>query len=118
AGNRKSNGLEFSRRFRCGAKPRVRIYSLVVLFRRCDGMGNAARAQSRDVVRLRAWIALHFVLFLAIGLLGVGVRRAIALPPGGHFGDQEQWIICAAAAGIMLVIMGIAATSARHVCSG
>ena len=68
-----------------------------------------------DVVRLRAWIALHFALFLGIGVLGVGVRRAIALPPGGHFSDQEQWIICAAAAGMILVIMGIAATSERHV---
>src|SRR5947207_99881 len=72
----------------------------------------------RDVVRLPAWIALHFALFLGIGVLGVGVRRAIALAPGGHFSDQEQWIICAAAAGIILVIMGIAATSERHVRSG
>src|SRR5260370_37296101 len=71
-----------------------------------------------DVVRLRAWIALHFALFLGIGVLGAGVRRAIALPPGGHFSDQEQWIICAAAAGIILVIMGIAATSERHVGPG
>ena len=68
-----------------------------------------------DVVRLRAWIALHFALFLGIGVLGVGVRRAIALPPGGHFSDQEQWIICVAVVGMILVIMGIAATSERHV---
>ncbi len=68
----------------------------------------------RDVVRLRAWIALHFALFLGIGVLGVGARRAIALPPGGHFSDHEQWIICAATAGMILVIMGIAATSERH----
>jgi low temperature requirement protein LtrA len=71
-----------------------------------------------DVVRLRAWIALHFALFLGIGVLGVGVRRAIALPAGGHFSDPDQWIICAAAAGIILVIMGIAATSERHMRSG
>ena len=67
-----------------------------------DGaMGWEARhvRSHRDVVRLRAWIALHFALFLGIGVLGVGVRRAIALAPGGHFSDQEQWIICAAAAG-------------------
>jgi low temperature requirement protein LtrA len=86
-----------------------------------DGaMGWEARhvRSHRDVVRLRAWIALHFALFLGIGVLGVGVRRAIALAPGGHFGDQEQWIICAAAAGIILVIMGIAASSERHVRSG
>jgi hypothetical protein len=70
------------------------------------------------VVRLRAWIALHFALFLGIGVLGVGVHRAIALSAGGHFNAQEQWIICAAAAGIILVIMGIAATSERHVRSG
>src|SRR5437660_11574714 len=55
---------------------------------------------------------------LGIGVLGVGVRRAIALPPGGYFRDQERWIVCAAAAGIILVIMGIAATSERHVRSG
>ena len=55
-----------------------------------DGaMGWEARhvRSHRDVVRLRAWIALHFALFLGIGVLGVGVRRAIALPPGGHFSD-------------------------------
>ena len=68
----------------------------------------------KDVVRLRSWIALHFALFLGIAILGVGVRRAIALPPGGYFGPNEQWIICAATAGVILVIMGIAATSERH----
>jgi low temperature requirement protein LtrA len=68
----------------------------------------------KDVVRLRAWIALHFALFLGIGVLGVGARHAIALPPGGHFGTEEQWIICSATSGIILVIMGIAATSERH----
>jgi len=68
----------------------------------------------RDVVRLRGWIALHFALFLGISVLGVGVRRAIALRPGGHFGPEEQWIICSATAGIIFVIMGIAATSERH----
>jgi low temperature requirement protein LtrA len=67
-----------------------------------------------DVVRLRIWIVLHFALFLGIGVLGVGVRRAIALPAGAHFGADEQWIICLATAGILLVIMGIAATSERH----
>jgi low temperature requirement protein LtrA len=68
----------------------------------------------KDVVRLRAWIAFHFALFLGIGILGVGARHAIALPPGGHFGAEEQWIICSATAGIILVIMGIAATSEQH----
>src|SRR5438874_12418176 len=86
-----------------------------------DGaMGWEARhvRSHRDVVRLRAWIALHFALFLGIGVLGVGARRAIALPPGGHFSDHEQWIICAATAGMILVIMGIAATSERHCRAG
>ena len=68
----------------------------------------------KDVVRLRVWIALHFALFLGIGILGVGARHAIALPPRGHFGSEEQWIICSATAGIVLVIMGIAATSEGH----
>lgn len=69
----------------------------------------------KDVMRLRSWIAFHFALFLGISILGVGARRAIALPPGGHFGAEEQWIICSATAGIILVIMGIAATSEHHV---
>jgi low temperature requirement protein LtrA len=82
-----------------------------------DGaMGWEARhvRSHKDVVRLRTWIALHFVLFLGTGMLGVGVRRAIALPPGGHFSSQEQSIICVATACIILVIMGIAATSEQH----
>ena len=86
-----------------------------------DGaMGWEARhvRSHRDVVRLRAWIVLHLALFLGIGVLGVSVRRAIAVAPGGHFSDQEQWIMCATAAGIILVIMGIAATSERHVRPG
>jgi low temperature requirement protein LtrA len=86
-----------------------------------DGaMGWEARhvRSHRDVVRLRAWIALHFALFLGIGVLGIGVRRAIALAPGAHFSDQEQWIMCATAAGIILAIMGIAATSEWHVRAG
>jgi low temperature requirement protein LtrA len=86
-----------------------------------DGaMGWEARhvRSHRDVLRLRAWIALHFALFLGIGVLGVGVRRAIALAPGTHLGAQEQWIMCATAAGIILAIMGIAATSERHVRAG
>jgi low temperature requirement protein LtrA len=69
---------------------------------------------NKDVVRLRIWIALHFLLFLGIGSLGVGVRRSIVLRPGGHFGPEEQWMICSATAGIVVVIMGIAATSERH----
>jgi len=69
---------------------------------------------TRDVIQLRVWIALHFLLFLGIGVLGVGARRGIALPPGGHFDVTEQSLICLATAGIVLVIMGIAATSERH----
>src|SRR5262249_17598238 len=53
-------------------------------------------------------------LFLGIGVLGVGLRRAIALPPGGHFSAQEQSIICATTACIILVLLGIAATSEQH----
>src|SRR5947207_4126838 len=68
----------------------------------------------RDVALLRIWIALHFALFVGIGLLGVAVRRAIALPSGGHFSTAEQWITCSATAGIICVIVGLAATSARH----
>src|SRR4030095_984715 len=55
------------------------------------------------------------VLFLGIGVLGVGARRGIALPPGEHFSATEQWVICSAASAILLVIMGIATTSQREV---
>jgi hypothetical protein len=55
------------------------------------------------------------LLFLGIGILGVGARHGVALPPGGSFGATEQWLICFTGAGIMLVIMGIAATSERHI---
>jgi low temperature requirement protein LtrA len=70
---------------------------------------------NKHVVQLRIWIALHFLLFLGIGVLGVGARHGIALPPGGSFAATEQWLICFAGAGTMVVIMGIAATSERHV---
>jgi len=70
---------------------------------------------NKHVVQLRIWIALHFLLFLGIGILGVGARHGIALPPGGSFGATEQWLICFAGAGTMVVIMGIAATSERHI---
>jgi low temperature requirement protein LtrA len=82
-----------------------------------DGaMGSETRQvrSHKDVVRLRSWIALHFALFLGIGILGVGVRRAITLLSGGSLGLGERWIICAATAGVILAIMGIAATSERH----
>src|SRR6266566_2633894 len=69
---------------------------------------------NKHVVQLRIWIALHFLLFLDIGVLGVGARHGIALPPGGSFGATDQWLICFAAAGAILAIMGIAATSERH----
>src|SRR5262249_40989165 len=69
---------------------------------------------NKDVERLRIWIALHYLLFLGIGTLGIGARRAIALPAGGRFKSCEQLIICSATAGIMLVIMGIAATAEHH----
>jgi hypothetical protein len=69
---------------------------------------------NKQVVQLRIWIALHFLLFLGIGTLGVGARHGIALPSGGSFGATEQWLICFAGAGTMLVIMGIAATSEHH----
>jgi len=70
---------------------------------------------TKDVVQLRIWIALHFLLFLGIGILGIGARRGIALPSGGHFSATEQWLICSASSAILLVIMGIAATSVRCV---
>jgi low temperature requirement protein LtrA len=69
---------------------------------------------ANDVRRLRIWIALHFLLFVGLGVLGIGARRAIALPTGERFNLTEQWIICSATAGIMLIIMGIAATSEHH----
>src|SRR5438874_2047626 len=67
-----------------------------------------------DVVRLRIWIALHFALFVGIGVVGVAVRRAIALPVGGYFSTGDQAIICAATAAVICTIIGLAATSERH----
>ena len=100
------------------------VLSLALGFAIWSGYSDGAMGWERrnvrsykDVLRLRAWIALHFALFLSISILGVGVRRAIALPPGGHFGPEEQWIVCSATTGIILVTMGIAATSERHTCS-
>lgn len=69
----------------------------------------------KDVVRLRAWIVLHFALFLGVAVLGVGARRAIGLPAGEHFTSEEQWIICSASAGIILTVMSIAATSEHRI---
>src|SRR5205814_2415021 len=117
-GNRRQNGLKF-----LAASAAVLSLALGFTIWSCysDGaMGWETRhvRRHKDVVRLRVWIALHFALFLGIGVLGVGVRRAIALPPGGHFSDHEQRVICAATAGMILVIMGIAATSERHCRAG
>jgi len=78
------------------------------------GWGTRLIRSHKDVVRLRVWIALHFALFLGISILGVGARRAITLRPGEHFGPEDQWVICSATVGIILVMMGIAATSERH----
>jgi low temperature requirement protein LtrA len=97
------------------------VLSLALGFGIWSGYSDGAMAwetrhvrSHRDVVRLRNWIALHFLLFLGISILGVGVRRAIALPPGGHFGPEEQWITCSATAGIIFAIIEIAATSELH----
>jgi low temperature requirement protein LtrA len=68
----------------------------------------------KDVARLRAWILLHFVLFVGLGILGVGVRIANALPAGAHFSSAQQWIICLATTVVICAIMGIAGTSERH----
>jgi low temperature requirement protein LtrA len=69
---------------------------------------------NKDVRRLHIWIALHLLLFLGIGILGVTARQAIALPPDGRFPEMDQTILCATAAGTMLVIIGIGATSRGH----
>jgi hypothetical protein len=53
-------------------------------------------------------------LFLGVAVLGIGARRAITLPAGGHFTSEEQWIICSASADIILTVMSIAATSEHH----
>src|SRR5213595_4327753 len=89
------------------------VLSLALVFAIWSGYSDGAAGwevrhvrSTRDVIQLRVWIALHFLLFLGIGILGVGARRGIALPPGGSFGATEQWLICFAGAGIMLVIMG------------
>lgn len=82
-----------------------------------DGASGAEARHVRshkDVVQLRIWIASHFALFLGIGVVGVGVRIGIGLPAGAHFGSTEGNIICAATAGIVCAIMGIAATGSHR----
>lgn len=68
----------------------------------------------KDVVLMRVWVALHFLLYLGIGIIAIGARRGIALPQGAFFSTNDEWLISSATAGLMLVIMGIAATSHRH----
>ena len=65
----------------------------------------------RDVMCQKAWIALHLLLFLSIGAVGVGARRAIALGGQASFDPLQGAILCSAAAFMMLAIIGIAATS-------
>ena len=115
ARNRKSDGLEF-------LAASAAVLSLAVGFALWSCYSDGATGwetrhmrTNKHVIQLRFWIALHFLLFLGIGILGVGARHGIALPPGGSFGATEQWLICFAGAGTMLVIMGIAATSERHI---
>jgi low temperature requirement protein LtrA len=66
---------------------------------------------ARDVMRQRAWIVLHLLLFLSIGAVGVGARHAIALGGQTAFDPLQGWILCDAAAVMMLAIIGIAATT-------
>ena len=101
------------------------ILSLVIGFAVWSAYSDGAAAwETRhvrtraDVNRLRIWITLHFVLFLGIGVLAVGVRRAIALPAGGYFNAREQAIVCLAAAGILATILALAASSRHHHADG
>src|SRR5439155_25817570 len=58
---------------------------------------------NKHVIHLRIWIALHFLLFLGIGILGFGARHGIALPRCGSFSGTEQWLSCFVGSGTMLV---------------
>lgn len=69
---------------------------------------------ARDVMRQRAWILLHLLLFLSIGAVGVGARHAIALGGQASFNSLQGWILCSAAAIMMLAIIGIAATTSTN----
>ena len=68
----------------------------------------------KDVVQMRVWVALHFLLFLGIGIIAIGARRGIALAPGATFSANDEWLISSATAGLILVIMGVAGSSHRH----
>jgi hypothetical protein len=69
---------------------------------------------THDVMRQHAWIFLHLLLFLSIGAVGVGARRAIALGGEARFEAIQAWILCDAAAVMMLAIIGIAATTSTR----
>ncbi len=68
----------------------------------------------RDVVLMRMWVALHFLLYLGIGIIAIGARRGIALMQGAFFSTNDERLICSATTGLVIVIMGIAATSHRR----
>ena len=96
------------------------ILSLVIGFAVWSAYSDGAAAwetrhirTESDVWRLRLWIGFHFLLFLGVGVLAVGVRRAIALPAGGYFEPREQAIVCLAVAGILFTIAMLAITSRR-----
>jgi low temperature requirement protein LtrA len=79
------------------------------------GWEERALHSARDVLRQRAWIFLHLLLFLSIGAVGVGARRAISLGGQASFDSFQGWILCDAAAVMMLAIIGIAATTSTTI---
>src|SRR5436190_11531224 len=115
ARNRKSDGLEFFSRVRRGAESGLGICSLVVLLGRRHRLGNSAHADKQARGSTAYLDRASFFAVPGHRHSRVGARHGIALPPGGSFGATEQWLICFAGAGTMLVIIGIAATSERHI---
>lgn len=79
-----------------------------------DGARGAAErtvSERRHAIAFMVWSFAHLPLYLGIAVAGVGVEHIVRIAPNGHLHGAEAWILCGAAAVLMLSLTTIGATS-------